>query len=65
MLGDFNSILEEDRLGQNVVTSYETRDFINCSVDLGLEDISYSGVRYTWTNGHTWSMIDRAMCYQK
>lgn len=61
-----SSILEEgERLGKNRVSSYEVQDFLNYCVDLGLADINYSGSRYTWSNGHVWSKIDRAMCNQQ
>lgn len=65
VMGDFNSALqEEDRLGQSQKSAYATRDFQDCCLDLGLEDLRYMGAKYTWTNGHYWSKIDRALCNQ-
>ncbi|KAI5639961.1 hypothetical protein M9H77_00287 [Catharanthus roseus] len=52
-------------MGQTAVSAYEMADFIHCTVDLGLEDLKYMGMRYTWTNGQVWSKIDRAMCNQR
>lgn len=66
IMGDFNSVLiTNDRHGHAQFSSYEVRDFLNCCIDLGLEDINSSGSHFTWANGSIWSKIGRALCKQE
>ena len=50
LMGDFNAILEvEDRIGDKACCQ-PSLEFIQCTQQCGLEDIPYSGNRYTWCN---------------
>ncbi|XP_060195078.1 uncharacterized protein LOC132624291 [Lycium barbarum] len=61
--GDFNTPLSiEDRVGGQQVTQYETNDFRQMVDTLNLTDMKATGRVLTWTNGHVWSRIDRALC---
>ncbi|XP_060214939.1 uncharacterized protein LOC132641863 [Lycium barbarum] len=61
--GDFKSPLSsEDRTGGNPVGDAETRDFQNVVNTLVLVDMKATGRILTWTSGHVWSKIDRALC---
>lgn len=40
------------------------RDFLHCSVDLGLIDINSASYHYTWTNHIVWSNINCDLCNQ-
>lgn len=58
-VGDFNCMLNDcDRSGS---VTYEVRDFLNCGVDLGLNDINSTGSFLTWSNLQIWSKIDIVM----
>ncbi|KAK4721168.1 hypothetical protein R3W88_011401 [Solanum pinnatisectum] len=49
--GDFNAFLyPEDRLYGNPVQPTEIADFSNCLHDLSLNELSWKGEYYTWTN---------------
>ncbi|KAK4718354.1 hypothetical protein R3W88_016692 [Solanum pinnatisectum] len=61
-MGDFNSILTtEDRPIGSQVESLETRDFQECITDCNLTELATVGRKFTWTNGHVFSRIDRAL----
>ncbi|KAL3329033.1 hypothetical protein AABB24_036239 [Solanum stoloniferum] len=61
IMGDFNSILTtEDRPIGSQVQSSETRDFQECITDCNLTELATVGRKFTWTNGHVFSRIDRA-----
>ncbi|XP_019239018.1 PREDICTED: uncharacterized protein LOC109219060 [Nicotiana attenuata] len=61
-MGDFNSILGvEDRMHGNDVHENETRDFKETIEDCNLAELPTVGREYTWTNGHVFSRIDRAI----
>ena len=50
IMGDFNEILfAEDRIGRKA-NSRPGKDFIDFVEYCGMEDIMYSGSRYTWNN---------------
>jgi exonuclease III len=57
--GDFNAIrFPSERLGNSrFVPAME--DFSRFIFDRGLVDIPLRGGQYTWSNGHSWSRIDR------
>ncbi|XP_075103404.1 uncharacterized protein LOC142177991 [Nicotiana tabacum] len=63
--GDFNSVLySQDRIYGNPVTAAETRDYANCVQTLGLNELTWEGEYYTWSNNQSrtdriWSRIDR------
>ncbi|KAK4709789.1 hypothetical protein R3W88_004302 [Solanum pinnatisectum] len=60
-MGDVNSILHiEDRIVGSQVQEIELRDFKQCLLDTGLTELKTVGRNYTWTNGHTYSCIDKA-----
>ena len=45
----------------NEVTESEMTDFGDCLSNCGLQEFSYIGAFFTWTNTTIWSMIDRAL----
>lgn len=59
LMGDFNSVLSlEERQGGLNTFEAGMEDFISCTTTLGLEDASFIGSKFTWTNGTIWSKID-------
>ncbi|KAK4729835.1 hypothetical protein R3W88_022823 [Solanum pinnatisectum] len=61
-MGDFNSILTlEDRPVGSQVQDIERRDFRECLMDCNLAELHIEGRKYTWTNGHVYSRIDKAI----
>ncbi|XP_070038226.1 uncharacterized protein LOC142167392 [Nicotiana tabacum] len=61
-MGDYNTIRSgEDRPIGNLVQEMEIRDFNNFIADTGLVEMKTSGRSFTWTNGHTYSKIDRVL----
>ncbi|KAH0682915.1 hypothetical protein KY289_020667 [Solanum tuberosum] len=61
-MGDFNSILHvEDKIVGSQVQETELRDFKQCLLDTRLPELKTVGRNYTWTNGHTYSSIDKAL----
>jgi len=61
-MGDFNSILEqEDRIVGSQVQDAEIRDFKECVNDSNLVELQIGGRNFTWTNGHVYSRIDKAI----
>lgn len=64
-LGDYNAYLHPtDKIGGNPVTGYMVREFENYCVHMGLTDLNATGMLYTWSNGHTWCKLDRALVNQ-
>ncbi|XP_070056687.1 uncharacterized protein [Nicotiana tomentosiformis] len=62
IMGDYNAIRsEEDRLIGNLVQELEVRDFNSFIDDTALVEMRTNGRNFTWTNGHTYSKIDRAL----
>lgn len=62
VMGDYNAIREgEDRPVGNPVQEAEVRDFNEFMTSNGLAELKSNGRRYTWTNGSTYSKIDRAI----
>ncbi|XP_060217285.1 uncharacterized protein LOC132644699 [Lycium barbarum] len=61
--GDYNTPLScTDRIGGQGVAAHETRDLQHVVDTLNLANMKASGRLYTWSNGHVWSTIDRALC---
>ncbi|XP_075086529.1 uncharacterized protein LOC142169193 [Nicotiana tabacum] len=59
---DYNAIRSwEDRPIGNTVQELEIMDFNNFIDDIALVEMRTSGRSFTWTNGHTYSKIDRAL----
>ncbi|KAK6119835.1 hypothetical protein DH2020_046430 [Rehmannia glutinosa] len=62
LLGDFNSVLKSDeRRNGSVVSPHEIKDFEECCFELGISDLQFTGLFYTWTNMTVWSKLDCAM----
>ncbi|KAH0724701.1 hypothetical protein KY284_000566 [Solanum tuberosum] len=62
IMGDFNSILtQEDRPIGSQVQEAETRDFRECLNECNLSELQTGERKFTWTNGHVFSRIDRAI----
>lgn len=66
ILGDFNEILHmDDRIGRKALQT-PSADFLQWVSNCGLEDVRFTGCRYTWTNkqdseNRIWSKIDRVL----
>ncbi|KAL0284767.1 UNVERIFIED_CONTAM: putative mitochondrial protein [Sesamum calycinum] len=51
--GDFNEILEHsEKKGGPMRAEWQIRNFRNCLVDCGLNDLGFSGAAHTWCNNH-------------
>ncbi|GFS35680.1 hypothetical protein Acr_00g0041440 [Actinidia rufa] len=62
LMGDFNNVLKGEEKANGVsVTNYEMKDFQDCCYDLGLTDLKFTGLSFTWINNYIWSKLDRAM----
>ncbi|KAK4348291.1 hypothetical protein RND71_034630 [Anisodus tanguticus] len=62
VMGDFNTIMNSDeRCNMAPITSYDTKDFVNCCNDLGLTDMNSSGCHYTFSCAGKFSKLDRAL----
>ncbi|XP_019265727.1 PREDICTED: uncharacterized protein LOC109243273 [Nicotiana attenuata] len=62
IMGDYNAIRSiEDRPVGNTVQDQEVRDFNEFIEDTGVTEMKTNGRKFTWTNGHTYSKIDRAL----
>ncbi|KAJ8422445.1 hypothetical protein Cgig2_033522 [Carnegiea gigantea] len=62
VLGDFNSVLNQlERIGGIDVADGEVSDFVACIKHCGLQEFSYGGAFFTWTNTIVWSRIDKAL----
>ncbi|KAM3303958.1 hypothetical protein P3S67_014990 [Capsicum chacoense] len=60
-MGDFNSVSQEDREVGNQVQEYELRDFRNFMEDCNMSELPSTDRSFTWTNGHVYSRIDKAL----
>ncbi|XP_009607649.1 uncharacterized protein [Nicotiana tomentosiformis] len=61
-MGDFNTILSsEDRVQGNAVQEIKVRVFKNFIMDVGLDELRTVGRKFTWTNNHVHSRIDRIL----
>lgn len=61
-MGDFNAILsQEDKPIGGLVQVAETRDFKELMLDCNMTELIIGGRNYTWTNGHIYSRIDKAI----
>ncbi|XP_070039252.1 uncharacterized protein [Nicotiana tomentosiformis] len=61
-MGDYNAIRSgEDRPIGNLVQELEVRDFNSFIDDNALVEMRTNGRNFTWTNGHTYNTIDRAL----
>ncbi|XP_070027760.1 uncharacterized protein LOC142170514 [Nicotiana tabacum] len=66
IMGDFNAIRsKEDRPTGNPVQEGKVKDFNNFVDDAILTEMRINGREFTWTNGHTYSRIDRALVNDK
>ncbi|XP_070053975.1 uncharacterized protein [Nicotiana tomentosiformis] len=66
IMGDYNAIRSgEDRPIGNPVQELEVRDFNEFIESTRLTEMKTSGRSFTWTNGHTYSKIDRALINAK
>ncbi|XP_075091688.1 uncharacterized protein LOC142171877 [Nicotiana tabacum] len=62
IMGDYNAIRSgEDRPIGNPVQELEVRDFNSFIDDTALVEMRTNGRNFTWTNGRTYSKIDRAL----
>lgn len=62
VLGYFNTFLSPaDKCGGIPVTQSSISDFQTFVSSASLKDITYTGCRYTWTNGYICSKLDRVM----
>lgn len=62
IMGDFNSILlMEDKEVDSQVQEHETRNFKNFVEDCHLSELPSVEISYTWTKGHVYSRIDKAI----
>ena len=55
----------EEKTNGLLVTQYEIRDFQDCCYEIGIEDVRYIGLFFTWSNNSVWSKLDRAMVNSK
>lgn len=61
-IGDYNAISNvTDREIGSLVQDWEIRDFNNFMEDAGIVEMKSTERNYTWTNGHTYSKLDRAL----
>ncbi|XP_075077026.1 uncharacterized protein LOC142163787 [Nicotiana tabacum] len=61
-MGDYNTILtSEDRVQGNGVQEFEVRDFKEFILDVGLTELRTVSRKYTWTNNHVHSKLDRIL----
>ncbi|KAK6791756.1 hypothetical protein RDI58_010837 [Solanum bulbocastanum] len=62
VMDDFNFILHvEDIIVGSQVWETELRDFKQCLLETRSTELKIVGRNYTWTNGHTYSSIDKAL----
>lgn len=65
LAGDFNCILSnEERIGTYRFNVGPSQDFKSCLEESNLENASFFGNRYTWSNGHVWKRLDRVLITQ-
>lgn len=61
-MGDFNSVLsQDDRPVGSQVQIGEMRDFRDCVSICNLVEMPTLGREFTWTNGHVYNRIDKAL----
>ncbi|KAJ8419964.1 hypothetical protein Cgig2_012405 [Carnegiea gigantea] len=62
VLRDFNVVLHQgERIRGIKATDGEINDFAECIQQSGLQEFSYEGAFFTWTNKTIWSRIDKAL----
>ncbi|XP_060202618.1 uncharacterized protein LOC132631036 [Lycium barbarum] len=62
LLGDYNAVLSiDDRTNGNAVQDSEIKDFRDFINDTGMTELPTRGRKFTWTNNHVSSKIDRAL----
>ncbi|KAM3358747.1 hypothetical protein P3S68_021680 [Capsicum galapagoense] len=61
IMGNFNSVSQEDIEVGNQVQEYELRDFRNFMEDCNMSELPSTDRSFTWTNGHVYSRIDKAL----
>lgn len=60
--GDFNIIMNEsERVGRAAPDTNAMRDFNNCILDMGLMDLGYSGLSFTWQWREVKQRLDRLL----
>ncbi|KAL1554962.1 hypothetical protein AAHA92_15458 [Salvia divinorum] len=60
--GDFNCMMSPDeRVWDRVAIEYEMKDPIDTCALLGMDDVPYTGCKFTWSNGSRFSKIDRTL----
>lgn len=62
VLGDFNCVLYPTDRTSGIASSYDIKEFSDCCIQLGLENLNTSGAFHTWSNGVIWFKIDRVLC---
>ena len=63
VLGDFNEILYPSKKEGGVARPLGMmREFRECLMDCGLEDLGYNGDMFTWRRGEIRERLDRAVC---
>lgn len=61
--GDFNAVKDmENRINGQRISDHETRDFIDFLDTCNVFEMTSTGEKYTWSNGHVSSKIDWALC---
>lgn len=61
-MGDYIAVLGiEDRKSDNLVQEVEIRNFREFMLNNNMNELKYIGRKFTWTNNHVWSKIDRAI----
>lgn len=62
ILGDFNSVLKEEKKCNGMaVSAYESKDIQDCFLTAGLSNLPSVGCFFTWSNNSVWSKLDRAL----
>jgi len=63
IIGDFNSVLyKTDRQGRTEIADHELEELSCFTETCEVQEISWSGSYYSWTNNTIRSRIDRAFC---
>ncbi|XP_070045868.1 uncharacterized protein [Nicotiana tomentosiformis] len=61
-MGDYNAVLNiDDRIYGNHVQETEVKDFRELLDDTSMAELKIVGRKFTWTNNHIYSRIDRAL----
>lgn len=62
IMGDFNTVFsEEEKVNGCETTTYELRDPLDFCLQCRLTELSYSGCKFTWTNGRVKTRLDRVL----